>query len=62
MSVVIESQMLIRASINIVFNAFVDPLITTQFWFSHSTGYVEKKARFLNGAGKSIRRRLRCMY
>ncbi|WP_374665672.1 SRPBCC domain-containing protein [Acinetobacter sp.] len=42
MSAVIETQMLIRKSINIVFNAFVDPLITSQFWFSHSTGYVEK--------------------
>lgn len=42
MSIVIETQMLIRKSANIVFNAFVDPLITTQFWFSQSTGYLEK--------------------
>jgi uncharacterized protein YndB with AHSA1/START domain len=42
MSTVIETQMLIRKSVNIVFNAFVDPLITRQFWFSHSTGSLEK--------------------
>ena len=42
MSVVIETQMLIRKSINIVFNAFVDPLITQQFWFSTSSGYLEE--------------------
>ncbi|OTG91657.1 SRPBCC domain-containing protein [Acinetobacter sp. ANC 3813] len=42
MNTVIETQMLIRKSVNIVFNAFVDPLITSQFWFSHSTGYLEK--------------------
>ena len=42
MSVVIETQMLIRKSINIVFNAFVDPLITQHFWFSASSGYLEE--------------------
>lgn len=42
MSIVIETQMLIRKSANIVFNAFVGPLITAQFWFSQSTGYLEK--------------------
>ena len=42
MSIAIESQMLIRKSINIVFNAFVDPVIASQFWFSSSTGHLEK--------------------
>ena len=42
MSIVIETQMLIRKSINIVFNAFVDPLITQKFWFSTSSGYLEE--------------------
>ena len=44
MSIVIETQMLIRKSMNIVFNAFVDPLITQQFWFSASSGYLEEGA------------------
>lgn len=44
MTTVIETQMLIRRSVNIVFNAFVDPLITTKFWFSQSSGYLEKGA------------------
>lgn len=42
MTTIIETQMLIRRSVNIVFNAFVDPLITTKFWFSQSSGYLEK--------------------
>lgn len=42
MSTVIETQMLIRKSVNIVFNAFVDPLITTLFWFNESSGYLEE--------------------
>ena len=46
MSTVIETQMLIRKSVNIVFNAFIDPLITTQFWFNESSGYLE--------AGKTV--------
>ena len=45
MNAVIETQMLIRKSINIVFNAFVDPLITQKFWFSSSTGYLEQGAK-----------------
>ncbi len=42
MHTVIKTQMLIRKSVNIVFNAFVDPLITSKFWFSQSSGYLEK--------------------
>ena len=44
MATVSETQMLMRRSVNIVFNAFVDPLITTKFWFSQSSGYLEKGA------------------
>lgn len=39
---VIETQMLIRKPVADVFNAFIDPQITTQFWFSASTGKLEQ--------------------
>jgi len=32
------AQMLVRRPVNEVFNAFVDPTITTRFWFSGSSG------------------------
>lgn len=38
----IEVQMLIRKSSNIVFTAFIDPNITTKFWFNHASGRVEQ--------------------
>lgn len=38
----IETQLLIRKSPKTVFNAFVDPEITTQFWFTKSSGKLEK--------------------
>lgn len=34
--------MLIRKPISEVFNAFVDPTITTNFWFTKSSGMLEK--------------------
>jgi len=36
--VVVEAQMLIRKPVADVFEAFVDPRITTKFWFSKSSG------------------------
>lgn len=36
-----KAQMLIRRPVAEVFEAFVDPAITTQFWFTHSTGRLE---------------------
>lgn len=33
-----RATMLIRRPVQAVFNAFVDPAITTKFWFSRSTG------------------------
>ncbi|MEP6746435.1 MAG: SRPBCC family protein [Bacteroidota bacterium] len=33
-----ETGMLIRRPIAEVFDAFIDPAITTKFWFTHSTG------------------------
>ena len=38
----VEAQMLIRKPIQEVFEAFVNPEITTQFWFTKSTGKLEK--------------------
>ena len=40
----IRQQMLIRESVQRVFRAFVDPEITTKFWFTHSSGSLESGA------------------
>ncbi|HMK04000.1 MAG TPA: SRPBCC family protein [Ferruginibacter sp.] len=34
----VETQMLIRKPASIVFEAFIDPAITTSFWFTKSSG------------------------
>lgn len=34
----VETQMLIRRPVREVFNAFIDPAITTNFWFTKSSG------------------------
>jgi uncharacterized protein YndB with AHSA1/START domain len=44
---VAKSQMLIRKPVGEVFDALVDPAITSRFWFSRSSGRVE--------AGKRLR-------
>jgi uncharacterized protein YndB with AHSA1/START domain len=38
----IETQLLIKKSPKTIFNAFVDPKITTQFWFTKSSGKLQK--------------------
>ena len=38
---VMKTGMLIRRPVSRVFEAFVDPAITTQFWFTRSTGRLE---------------------
>jgi len=38
---VVKQQMLIRKPIAAVFNAFIDPALTTKFWFTKSSGKVE---------------------
>lgn len=38
----VEAQMLIRKPIEVVFEAFINPEITTQFWFTKSSGKLEK--------------------
>ena len=38
----VECQMMIRKPVSEVFQAFVDPGITTKFWFTKSSGKLEK--------------------
>lgn len=47
MTVVVKAEMLIRRPQAEVFNAFVDPGVTTRFWFTKSSGKLE--------AGKRVR-------
>ena len=39
-----RAQMLIRQPAGVVFNAFIDPAITSKFWFTRSSGRVEAGA------------------
>ena len=41
----VQTQMLVRRPINEVFNAFVDPAVTTRFWFTGSSGKLEPSAK-----------------
>lgn len=43
----VETQMLIRKPVSEVFQAFIDPTITTNFWFTKSSGPLE--------VGKSVK-------
>lgn len=38
----VECQMMIRKPVSEVFHAFIDPGITTKFWFTKSSGKLEK--------------------
>jgi uncharacterized protein YndB with AHSA1/START domain len=42
---IMATQMIIRKPINQVFEAFVDPRITTKIWFTKSSGKLEPHAR-----------------
>ena len=39
--IAVEAQMLIRKPVAVVFRAFTDPEITTNFWFTKSSGKLE---------------------
>ena len=41
-SIYVEAQMLIRKSVEDVFEAFINPAVTTHFWFTKSTGKLEE--------------------
>ncbi|MDY0026930.1 MAG: SRPBCC domain-containing protein, partial [Lentimicrobium sp.] len=43
----VETQMLIRKPVSEVFQAFIDPTITSNFWFTKSSGPLE--------VGKSVK-------
>ncbi|WP_370901347.1 SRPBCC family protein [Chryseobacterium gossypii] len=43
-TVYVEAQMLIRKPVEDVFEAFVNPEVTTNFWFTKSTGKLEEGA------------------
>lgn len=55
---VAKAAMLIRKPIAEVFNAFIDPAITTQFWFTKSSGRLEpgKPVNRFSGIGRCITR------
>ncbi|MEF9478126.1 SRPBCC domain-containing protein [Chryseobacterium sp. 1B4] len=38
----VDAQMLIRKSVEDVFEAFINPEVTTNFWFTKSTGRLEE--------------------
>ena len=40
--VVVEAQMLIRKPVSQVFQAFIDPAVTNNFWFTRSNGKLEE--------------------
>jgi uncharacterized protein YndB with AHSA1/START domain len=40
-----KAEMLIRKPANIVFDAIVDPTVTTRFWFTKSSGRLTKDAK-----------------
>ncbi|MDE0247844.1 MAG: SRPBCC family protein [Gammaproteobacteria bacterium] len=40
----VQAQMLVRRPLDEVFDAFVDPTITTRFWFTKSSGKLEPGA------------------
>lgn len=41
----VQAQMLVRQPRDDVFNAFIDPSITTRFWFTRSSGRLEPGAK-----------------
>jgi hypothetical protein len=41
-NVYVEAQMLIRKPVEDVFEAFINPEVTTHFWFTKSTGRLEE--------------------
>lgn len=39
---VVKAEMMIRKPVNDVFQAFIEPSTTTKFWFTKSSGRLEK--------------------
>ena len=47
MTIIVKAEMLIRRPQAEVFNAFVDPAVTTRFWFTKASGRLETGKRVL---------------
>lgn len=43
-SPIVETQMMIKKPVSLVFNAFIDPAVTSKFWFTKSSGRLETEA------------------
>ncbi|WP_449398004.1 hypothetical protein [Chryseobacterium wanjuense] len=56
-NVYVEAQMLIRKPVEDVFNAFINPEVTTNFWFTKSTGKLEEGKTVTWGVG-NVRRKI----
>lgn len=39
---VVKAEMLVRRAVDVVYEAFVDPAVTTKFWFTKSSGRLEQ--------------------
>lgn len=52
-TIYVEAQMLIRKPVEDVFEAFINPEVTTNFWFTKSTGKLEE--------GKTVTWNGKCM-
>jgi uncharacterized protein YndB with AHSA1/START domain len=50
---VAKAEMLIHRPVAEVFEAFVNPVITSKFWFSQGSGRLEAASR-LNGIGRCM--------
>jgi len=44
---IVKTQMMIRRPVGEVFRAFIDPAVTTNFWFTKSSGPLEKGKKVL---------------
>lgn len=40
-----KAEMMIRKPVRMVFNAFINPVVTTKFWFTKSSGKLEQGAK-----------------
>lgn len=56
---VVQAEMLIRRPVREVYEAFVDPAVTTKFWFTKSSGRLERGRRIrwdweMYGVGEDV--------
>ena len=58
----VEAQMLIRKPVSSVFQAFIDPQITSRFWFTKSSGERINVAEITQAEMKPLRREMRMIF